>query len=81
MMRMWTKLTLAVHSEENNEKHRQVWVTESYDAVVDKCYPITPPSSNLQAREQQQFTLHTGLRFCIPTHAILTFEETNEEPT
>lgn len=50
-------------------------VVEDYDEVFEQKYPLTPPSSTLEARQNFTFTKVEGGRFSAMASEICGFEE------
>ena len=53
-------------------------VVEDYDTVFEQKYPITPPSSTLEARKNFSYTKLDGTRFSAMPAEICGFEEISE---
>lgn len=76
---MYTKITCTIEREGGNGP-LIYWVQDSFDTVFNHVYPITNPSSNLEAREHFEYTRHDGRRLALHPSMIGTFEEDPEGP-
>ena len=50
-------------------------VSEDYDTVFQKIYPLNPPTSNLEAQACYHYTKPDGGRFACHPGQIISFEE------
>ena len=58
----------------------QFFVQESYDEILERMAPLTPPTSALEHRMTLTFTLTNGNRLYLHPKDIMWIEENAEEP-
>ena len=75
---MATRITLGIEEHTKDGATRFV-VQEDFDTVIDKFWPLNPPSSNLEGRNNNIFTNLDDKRILIKTPAIVTIEEDCDE--
>lgn len=56
------------------DKDGAITVSEDFDAAFNKFYPLTPPSSSLQARENMVHSLVDGRRIAIQGAHVIYIE-------
>ncbi len=74
---MATKLTLHI-SLKGSEQSGEVLVSETYDEVLNKLWPLQQASSALEFRQEMMYTKPDGDRLTIHKNSIIMVEENGE---
>lgn len=70
-----TRVTFPIGSPEDSGKSWQIELADDFDTVFNKCYPLTPPTSQLEHRYNCTFTLAEGGRCSFNPNAAFLIEE------
>jgi len=70
-----TKITLLIADPEVEGKSWQIELADDFETVLNKCFPINTPSSNLEHRQNMSHTMSDGRRIALQPSSIFCMEE------
>lgn len=78
---MTTRLTTHISGPNEHGVSWQIDVVEDWDTIFNRVFPITPPASSLEHRENMWYTKVDGGRIAIVPGNIYCFEEVDSADT
>lgn len=72
---MSTLVTLAISSPEEAGRSWQIELSEDFDTVFNKLFPLQPPTSSLESQANMTHTTVSGSRVAIHPNDVRVVEE------